>query len=296
MEFRPITLADKSAIDALLVAEDKQGTEFCFTSLYSWALNFDTLWCPLSLNGHPGFVLCSGGYGYLFSGSPDPEVVNGLLAAGKPFTIMGMSREECETLSATFGDAFSISPHRDSFDYIYLAQDLLTLKGKKWQAKRNLLNNFKREYPQCTVEPITAQNIADCMDFNERWCATINCSKSTGLRQETCAVRRILNHFEALRVEGLLVRLNGLPVAYTVGEPLNSNTYIVHIEKAFIQYKGLYQFINQTFVERTLQKYPQTVYINREDDSGDQGLRLAKLSYQPAYLLEKFVATPLRIQ
>lgn len=292
MNFKPITLADKNDIDSIVHLEDKQGTEYCFTSLYAWAMNFNSLWCPHTFNGRPGFVFCSGDYGYLFSGSPDPVLINDWLEKGEPFALISLNRQDCDIINNEFPSRFDITANRDSFDYIYLAEDLLTLKGKKLQSKRNHLNSFLREYPHSTVEPITEKNVDACKILNEQWCAAMNCGKTIGLQQETCAVRRTLNDFTALQVDGLLARIDGQPVAYTVGELLNSNTFLVHIEKALSPYKGLYQFINQAFVKYILQKYPQVVYINREDDNGDQGLRLAKLSYQPVYLLEKFVATP----
>lgn len=80
----------------------------------------------------------------------------------------------------------------------------------------------------------------------------------------------------------------GRIVAFTVGEPLSSDTYIVHIEKAFPEYKGSYQAINQLFAEYVQEKHPDLIYINREDDAGDEGLRKAKLSYQPVSMVEKY--------
>ena len=84
-----------------------------------------------------------------------------------------------------------------------------------------------------------------------------------------------------------MLRVDGKLVAFTIGEPLNQNTYGVHIEKADVQYQGAYPAINQAFVEAVAASY---AYVNREEDLGIEGLRKAKLSYQPVTILEKYMA------
>ena len=81
--------------------------------------------------------------------------------------------------------------------------------------------------------------------------------------------------------------LTVLNLAFSIGEPLNSDTYVVHIEKALASVQGAYPMINQQFVLHHCQDY---AYVNREEDTGDEGLRKAKLSYQPQLLVEKFQA------
>ena len=66
---------------------------------------------------------------------------------------------------------------------------------------------------------------------------------------------------------------------------------VVHIEKAMSEIQGAYPIINQQFVKNTCQDYQ---YINREDDTGAEGLRKAKLSYYPALLEEKCNAVAVR--
>ena len=108
------------------------------------------------------------------------------------------------------------------------------------------------------------------------------------LNDESCAVEMGLRHFEALRLEGALLRVAGKVVAFTIGEPLNSDTYIVHVEKAFPQFRGAYQMINREFIRHNAASF---TYVNREDDAGDDGLRTAKNSYHPAFMEEKYFFT-----
>ena len=147
---------------------------------------------------------------------------------------------------------------------------------------------LKRLYPDFLTENITADNIAECLKMNDEWCVKMGCRHNAALSEEKCAVHRTFYHFQGLELEGLLLRAEGRIVAFTVGEPLNSDTYIVHIEKSFPEYKGSYQAINQLFAEYVQERHPDLIYINREDDAGDEGLRKAKLSYQPVSMVEKY--------
>ena len=105
---------------------------------------------------------------------------------------------------------------------------------------------------------------------------------------ETCAINMAFRSFEELKLSGGLLRVDGKPVAFTVGEEINPEVYLLHFEKALSGYEGLYAAINHEYAANHLENYR---YINREEDLGIEGLRKAKLSYNPAILLEKYSAT-----
>ena len=107
------------------------------------------------------------------------------------------------------------------------------------------------------------------------------------MRDEACAVRSALDHYISLGLDGGLIRAGGRIVAFSMGERISSDTYLVHIEKAFSDVQGAYAIINQKFAERHC---GDVLYINREDDSGQEGLRKAKLSYRPVFMAEKYSA------
>ena len=131
-------------------------------------------------------------------------------------------------------------------------------------------------------------NLDECWAMNEQWCAEVGCEDSESLTEESCAVRNCFNNFHSLGLRGGLLRVEGRVVAYTMGRPLSSDTFIVHIEKAFAEVAGAYPMINQQFVTHCCEGFR---YINREDDVGDEGLRRAKTSYKPDILLEKYLVT-----
>ena len=106
---------------------------------------------------------------------------------------------------------------------------------------------------------------------------------------EIIVAEKSLMYFEELHFQGGLIRIDGEVVAFCVGERACRKTFIVHIEKAFADIQGAYPLINQQFVKNELLgKYE---YVNREEDMGLEGLRKAKLSYHPAFLLEKGLVT-----
>ena len=101
-----------------------------------------------------------------------------------------------------------------------------------------------------------------------------------------CVTLNSLRLYKELGLKGGVLKIGERIVAFTVGEPLSPDTFVVHIEKAFPDVEGAYPMINQQFVQHECMDY---TYVNREEDTGAEGLRKAKLSYRPAFLEEKGV-------
>ncbi len=291
IDFKKIEISDKVWIDELLSYTDYRGAEYCFTNLFIWETVFNS-----RIARYKDFILFTSGEGdstrYLLpAGRGDLKEALQLLEndaheRGVPFTLIGIDPSVKDEVSKVYPNAL-FSPERGSFDYIYESEKLISLAGKKLQSKRNHLARF-RELEGWVYEEITPQNIGECIAFNKIWCKQNGgCIEDSSLKSELCAVKRAMENFFDLKLKGGLLRLNGEVVAYTVGEPINSDTVIVHIEKAFSEIRGAYQMINREFAERIAKDY---AYINREDDAGDEGLRKAKLSYHPIFLQEKYSA------
>lgn len=123
-----------------------------------------------------------------------------------------------------------------------------------------------------------------------KWRKEAECEQDEEKRAEMCVTLNALRLLEELQLKGGLLRAEpgGEVIAFTIGEPLNPDTFVVHIEKAFAEVQGAYPMINQQFVAHEAQGYQ---YVNREEDTGAEGLRKAKLSYRPAFLVEKGMVT-----
>ena len=170
-----------------------------------------------------------------------------------------------------------------------LAEKLATLSGKKLQSKRNLVNRFKAAYEgRWTYENMTKDNIKDAFAFHVHWCNLNGCALERDFQGETCAIVQALHNFDYLNLRGGLLRLDGEVIAFTFGCKATDDMYVVQIEKADSNIPGAYQMINQQFVQHECTGYQ---YVNREDDAGSEGLRKAKLSYRPAFLVEKGILT-----
>lgn len=295
LDFKRIELSDREWIEPLLMESGFQGSEYTFSNNYIYRKIYQ-----IDVARMDGYYLVRSNKdlryrSYLYpAGSGDVKpVIEAMMEdareQGDVFRMHGVAKASAAQLEALFPDRFVIEEVRDNFDYIYESQRLITLAGKKLHSKRNFINRFKQENEgNWAYEPITPANLDECWDMNTRWCEKYGCDDTESLAEEACAVRNCFNNFEALGLSGGFLRVGDEIVAFTMGRPINHNTFIVHIEKAFSDVAGAYPMINQQFVSHAAADYQ---YINREDDVGDEGLRKAKLSYKPDILLEKYAVT-----
>ena len=287
--FKNIEITDKAWIDPLLKRANFRGAEYCFTNLFVWSTVYQT---KVSNQGNWLFIrsgskerptdIFPAGAGDIKSAVD--LLLQDALQERRDFRMMGVGADSAALLQQLYPGLFDITPTRDSWDYIYHVEDLSTLKGKRYQSKRNHIARFE-ELPDWSYEPLTPQNMGECIEMNKIWCQQMGCADDKSLYMETCAAELGLLHLEVLGLQGALLRVGNRVVAYTVGEPLNADTYIVHVEKAFHDVRGAYPMINRQFMREVGALF---TYVNREDDAGDLGLRRAKNSYHPAMMVEKY--------
>lgn len=190
------------------------------------------------------------------------------------------TKAQAETLAAS---GLRVLADRDNFDYLYRRQDLAQLSGRYYHKKRNLIKAFVSTH-RYTAKPLRTEYLTDALQVLDDWRAE---SDQAGDYQ---AAREALEQMDILQLCGGIYYVEERPVAYALGEELpGMGTYLIHFEKAVAGYKGLYQFINQSFASVLPEDYET---INREQDMGDQGLRQAKLSYKPTGFIEKFKIFP----
>jgi len=205
---------------------------------------------------------------------------------GWQFSMRRVSADQLAVLK-DLGLCYESVEDRDNFDYLYLVKSLSTLAGKKLDGKRNHINKFKKLHT-FEYEEINQDNISACKDILENWCIQRDYTTQSSLIAERIANLELLDNYMSLNLKGAIIKVDGVPEAFTVGEQLNSDTAVIHIEKANANIQGLYPLINQQFVAN---QWSDLVYVNREQDLGLEGLRKAKLSYNPVGFVEKYIVT-----
>lgn len=289
--FRPIELQDRAWMEGLLQSGRRGSLEYSFTSNFIWrkvfrleAARLDGLFAVLSDPDDPSYIFPAGS-------GPLLPLLRALQAhsekKGRPLRFNTVLEEDRRLLEALCPGGFAFEALPDSRDYVYDAQSLISLAGRRFSGKRNHINRFRAEHPSWRYEPLSRGNIEEAHAMSLEWCRRAGCRDSGSLSDESCAVEQAFRHFFDLSLEGGLLRAEEGVVAFTMGEPLNEETYIIHVEKAFSDIQGAYQMINQLFAAASCGGFR---YIDREDDAGDPGLRKAKLSYAPAFLVEKYRA------
>ena len=293
IEFKRLKLSQKDAYDQILLACPGRSCEYSFANMYLWGRQ-ETVFFPDCV----GFFSHFHGksiYPYPMGNGDRKAVLEAVIRdareRGIPCRISSMTKAEAEELEAWFPGTFLIRTDRDGFDYVYAIDDLADLKGRKFQKKRNHLNRFRAEHPEAVCVPLDGEHLGPARDMVDSWFRQRIAEDPHGeYLLEQVAISRAFQHFKALEMEGLMLLDGGEVLAVTLGSRLSKDTIDVHFEKAREDVEGAYAAINCEFARYLRDKYPEIKFLNREDDMGLEGLRKAKLSYQPHHFEEKYWA------
>ena len=293
IDFHRITLEDKERYERCAFAEPERGCEFSFANVFMWARREIAF-----VGGCVAFFAHFNGrsvYPFPIGSGDKRAVVEAILEdarqRGIPCRITGMTGEDRQNLETWFPEIFAFRVARDSFDYVYERDALADLRGRKLQKKRNHFNRFRTEHPDYRVEPIGCANLARVQHMVNDWYLSRRQSDPLGdYLLESLAMAKAFRHYEALDMEGIALLEGDTVIAVTMGSRMADNTFDVHFEKAREQYAGAYNAVNCEFARHIRLKHPEVIFLNREDDMGLEGLRKAKLDYQPHHMVEKFWA------
>ena len=293
IEFKELTLKDRESFESIFSIYNPVTSEYTFTNFFMWRQYYnyrfailDGFLCVYAIpSGEEPYLMIPVGEG------SEAAFKSSVLVLRETFDEMGLKQvfkkvpeRELEKLLSALGSDCTIINDRDNSDYVYSRSDLVELPGRKYHGKRNHLNRFMKEYTYEYI-PMTSKHINDCKEIMENWCRERNCDCHRGEYCERYANLEVLDNFDELGCRGALIKVDGEYRAFTVGEKLNSDTAVIHIEKADFKTNGLYAFINREFCA---QEWSGADFINREQDLGQEGIRRAKLSYNPSFLSQKF--------
>ncbi len=288
-DFKEIELGDRDEIAPYLERCRPETSELTFTSLFMWRKACHTAWCRLEKwllflerrdDGTRYFLPPVG------EAAP-PELIAEMLAwlrdaLGEPLAAIERTDHRFAVDRSPWSMRLEKMPEHS--DYVYSRDKLAGLAGRRLSSKRNLINQLKRDHG-FVAEEMHPGTLADCRRVVAEWLSRRRKPVDAGLLGECRAALEVLDHFRALPVQGRVVRVRGRVEAFSVSEALNRTTRVVQIEKATGALPGLYPALTQC----AAQGYPQECdWVNRAQDLGIPGLRVAKAAWRPDRMVEKF--------
>ena len=276
------TCSCQFAFPAVFCLQEKYGTELCLTDGAAFmrsrrrTAGRTDYFPPLTAGDGFARALCA--------------LVQYAGASGEPYALFGLTQEQAAALEA-LPVRFRVEEDRDWAEYLYDARPLATLEGAALKQKRKEARHCRTACgDRLTVETLGGENLADALAFQREWMAAHDAEGTDrSLAGEDAAIRTAMAHYDALGLSGVLLRLDGRAVGYSYGCPVGADTYDILVQKAAPEVKFLYRVVFQETVQRCA---ADCRYINAEEDIGIPGLRALKLSYRPAFLLQKFRAIP----
>lgn len=292
IEFKRPELEDKELIESYLHRQHSRSCEFTFANTYLWSRHYSVKFAIIedmlvykSEGEEPGFTFPLGDEKNIQRAM---EAIDAWCKEQRlEYHYHLITKEQFEMMDRLYPGEYEIVYNRDAADYVYEREKLANLSGKKYHGKKNHVNKFQKLYPDWKYESITAENKEECFQMALQWRKNNGCEEDEEKNAEMCVTLNYLRLFEELGMRGGLLRAEGRVVAFSIGEALNEDTVVVHVEKAFADVPGAYPMINQQFVIHETEGF---TYINREEDTGAEGLRQVKLSYHPVYMVEKGTA------
>ena len=293
IEFKKLTGDDRKEFEKYLPLCENRGCEYSFANLSMWGRQraaflegFLVLFSQFERISVYPFPLGQGDMKPILD-----AVIQDARQRGIPCRISSMTEADCALVERLYPGQFRFHTDRDNYDYVYAIEDLASLRGKRYQSKRNFVNRFHTNHPDCQLLPLDGSTAGAAQALVQKWLESKKLADpllDTILEQQ--ALKRAFSRREELGLEGLLLMENGEALAMTMGSFLSPDTFDIHFEKALEGVNGAYAAINCAFARYLQEKYPQLKYLNREDDMGIPGLRKAKLSYHPDHLVEKYWA------
>lgn len=294
LNFKPIEHSDMPLIWTFLEKEHGRTTDFSYAGLFMWvdlfkyeyAVYKNTLFIRGVVENDrslPAFSLPIG----------EMALKDSIQVLANYCRQHGISLELSAVPEYAIAEFESLNPKKielleDWSDYLYEIEPLATLKGKKMSKKRNHVNHFETEYPEWQFEPLSKENAAEALKFMDIY--DREADDNFMAHEESRLSRKMIEMIaegDPVMHGGILYCRPGEICALTIGD-VKGDTLFVHIEKATRTVAGSYEMVNREFAKHIKEVHPEVAFVNREDDSGDEGLRRAKESYHPVELLKKY--------
>lgn len=291
IDFYSLSFKDREWITHRMLEDGRQACEYSFANNYLWSDIYD-----VTMAKEQGCLIFrfkdrdSYSYTIPIGAGRRRDALDALLAMERSMkhelVLSTLVQSDLQWLEENYKGQYTVETNRNDYDYVYSTEKLSTLAGRKLHGKRNHIARFK-DGNNWRYRDMMPEDAGECLRFLDLWKEAETENWNEEMENELHVNRKALRNLADLVLDGGMLYKGGKLVAFSLGEPLTADTYVVHIEKAIASIQGAYPMINQQFVLRNCQDYK---YVNREEDTGDEGLRKAKLSYHPEFLVEKYQA------
>lgn len=295
LTFKCLTLEDKEIIEKYIDKSRLESYEYLFSSLYMWrklnnvkyAIYDEVLIIEKNEEGKGTF------YARLFGYTKDnlTNIIDLLIKRNAEFTdrdfLFGDVDEGfIEDIKKYTDFNIEIKEDTDDFEYVYATRDLIDLRGKKYHPKKNHVNSFLKTYTY-DIRTINDENVKrDCMKLLHKWHEEVAVTIDKEMLMEIDAIRDLFSELHFFDLNSIAVYVDGDLAGFAVGERVNDKMAVIHVERGELAYKGIYAFLNKQFL---LESFQDTVFVNRQEDTGNEGLRKAKQSYHPVKMVKKYL-------
>ena len=295
LSFKTLTLEDKEIIEKYVDKDKLESYEYLFSSLYMWrklnnvkyAILDDVLIIEKNEEGKGTF------YAQLFGYNRDnlTNIIDELIKRNLNFTdreyLFGdVDNEFVNDLKKYTDFKVEAAEDIDDFEYIYNTNDLIELRGKKYHSKKNHVNSFLKTYTYDIREINTEDVKGDCMDLLHKWHDEVAVTVDKEMLMEIDAIKDLFRELHFFDLNSIAVYVDGQLAGFAVGERVNDKMAVIHVERGEIAYKGIYAFLNKQFL---VMSFSDTEFVNRQEDTGNDGLRKAKESYHPVKMVKKYL-------
>ncbi|WP_326911259.1 DUF2156 domain-containing protein [Sedimentibacter sp. MB31-C6] len=292
--FKSLCLEDKDIIESYIDKDTLESYEYLFSSLYMWrklnnvkyATIENTLLIEKNEEGKGTFYAQPFGY----NKENLDKIVDLLIKRNENFNRKYLFGDVDEVfvdeLKKYTNFKIEAIEDIDDFEYVYKTQDLIDLRGKRYHGKKNHYNSFVKKYDFELKKINDANVIDDCLTLLHNWHEEVAVTFDKEMLMEIDAIKDIFRELLNLELKSIAVYVDNELAGFAVGEKVNDNLAVIHAERGEIKYKGIYSFLNRKFLEDS---FSDTKFVNRQEDTGNKGLRKSKQSYHPIKMVKKYL-------
>lgn len=295
INFKCLTLEDKEIIEKYVNKEKLESYEYLFSSLYMWrklnnvkyAIINDALIIEKNEEGKGTFYAQPLGY----DKENLTELVDILIERNTNFTdrdyLFGDVDENfIDDLKKYTGFNINVTEDINDSEYVYRTKDLIELRGRKYHGKKNHVNSFKKSYKYEIKKIDNEKVIRDCIILLHKWHEEVAVTVDKEMLMEIDAIKDLFSELHLFDLKSIAVYVDENLAGFAVGEIANGNTAVIHVERGEIEYRGIYAFLNKKFL---IDSFADTEFVNRQEDTGNAGLRKSKKSYHPIKMVKKYL-------